>query len=190
MNEISYTIKSNKNKKYMEINKINENKIIIISDTHIGSALENIDYLHIVYEYALKNNIKTILHGGDLLQGTYTNVLKEVHENLDTYVGQKICYTGYVYRVSDLENTQFILARDMSLKNTSQTVIVGFLCNLQNASDFDTYSWVKITGTIEKGNYLGEIPCIGVEQIEKVEQPENCTVPEPNENFIQTSVIY
>ncbi len=58
----------------MEINKINENKIIIISDTHIGSILENIDYLNMVYEYALKNNIKTILHGGDLLQGTYKNV--------------------------------------------------------------------------------------------------------------------
>lgn len=125
-----------------------------------------------------------------LTDENYTNVLKQVHENLDTYIGQKICYTGYVYRVSDLEDTQFILARDMELKNTNQTVIVGFLCNVQNASDFDTYSWVKITGSIEKGNYLGEIPCIAIEQIEKVEQPENCTVPEPNENFIQTSVIY
>ena len=43
----------------------------------------------------------------------YTNVLKEVHENLDTYVGQKICYTGYVYRVADLPENQFVLARDM-----------------------------------------------------------------------------
>lgn len=69
-------------------------------------------------------------------------------------------------------------------------MIVGFLCNLSNASDFNTYSWVKITGTIEKGYYMGEIPCVKIEEIEKVEQPENCTVPEPNEHFIQTSVIY
>lgn len=78
----------------MEINKINENKIIIISDTHIGSALENIDYLHIVYEYALKNNIKTILHGGDLLQGTYTNVLKE-YQNMLNQINHLI--TDYPY---------------------------------------------------------------------------------------------
>lgn len=125
-----------------------------------------------------------------LTDENYTNVLKAVHENLDTYVGQKICYTGYVYRVSDLPNNQFILARDMLLENTNQTVIVGFLCNLANASDFDTYAWVKITGTIEKGDYFGEIPCLAIEQIEPVKQPDNCVVPAPNENFIQTSVIY
>ena len=43
----------------------------------------------------------------------YTNVLKSVYENLDTYIGQKISYIGYVYRVSDIEDNQFILARDM-----------------------------------------------------------------------------
>lgn len=48
-----------------------------------------------------------------LTDENYTNVLKEVHENLDTYLGQKICYTGYVYRVSDLQENQFVLARDM-----------------------------------------------------------------------------
>ncbi len=125
-----------------------------------------------------------------LTDENYTNILKEVHENLDTYVGQKICYTGYVYRVPDLENNQFILARDMKLDNSNQTVIVGFLCSLQNAADYPEYTWIKITGTIEKGNYLGEIPCVNISEIEKTEQPQNCIVPAPNEKFIQTSVIY
>ena len=120
----------------------------------------------------------------------YTNVLKEVHENLDTYIGQKICYTGYVYRVPDLEDNQFILARDMQIGDTNQTVVVGFLCSLQNAQEYETYSWVKITGTIEKGNYLGDIPCINIEEIEKTQMPENSIVNEPNENFIETAVIY
>lgn len=48
-----------------------------------------------------------------LTDENYTNILKQVHENLDTYLGQKICYTGYVYRVDDLPEDQFILARDM-----------------------------------------------------------------------------
>ena len=38
----------------------------------------------------------------------YTNVLKTVHENIDTYVGIKINFTGYVYRVADLTDTQFL----------------------------------------------------------------------------------
>lgn len=125
-----------------------------------------------------------------LTDENYTNILKEVHENLDTYIGQKICYSGYVYRVPEIEENQFILARDMQLKNTNQTVIVGFLCSLQNACDFDTYSWVKITGTIEKGYYFGDIPCININEIEKIEKPKNCIVAEPNEKFIETSVIY
>lgn len=125
-----------------------------------------------------------------LTDENYTNILKEVHENLDTYLGQKICYTGYIYRVADLTDNQFVLARDMQLENSNQTVIVGFLCDLPNAKDFDTYSWIKITGTIEKGYYFGDIPCIHITEIEKTNKPENCVVPAPNDNFIQTSVIY
>ncbi len=56
------------------ITPISEEKIIIISDTHIGSVYENMSYIKEVYEYALKHNIKTILHGGDLFQGPYKDV--------------------------------------------------------------------------------------------------------------------
>ena len=42
----------------------------------------------------------------------YTNILKTVHENISPYVGKKICFTGYVYRVLDLQDSQFVLARD------------------------------------------------------------------------------
>ena len=41
-----------------------------------------------------------------------------------------------------------------------------------------------------KGNYFGEIPCLNIEEIEKIQTPENCVVKPPKENFIQTSVIY
>ena len=125
-----------------------------------------------------------------LTDDNYTNVLKEVHENLDTYIGQKICYTGYVYRVPELQENEFVLARDMQFQNTNQTVIVGFLCAYDTAKDFEDYTWVKVTGSIEKGYYFGDIPRIKIEEIETVEKPENCTVAEPDENFIETSVIY
>ena len=34
-----------------------------------------------------------------LTSENYTNVLKEVHDDLDTYVGQKISFSGYIYRI-------------------------------------------------------------------------------------------
>ena len=81
----------------------------------------------------------------------YTNILKAVHENIDTYVGKKICFTGYVYRVLDLQDNQFVLARDMIVSSSSQSVVVGFLCECDTAKSFVDNSWVKVTGTIIKG---------------------------------------
>ena len=66
----------------------------------------------------------------NLTPENYTNILKEVHENLDTYIGQKISFTGYIYRVQDLEENQFILARDMIINSKNQTVVVRFFMRI------------------------------------------------------------
>lgn len=42
---------------------------LAIADTHIGHRKENLDYLYIMYDYAIENNIHLILHLGDLLEG-------------------------------------------------------------------------------------------------------------------------
>ena len=63
----------------------------------------------------------------ELTSENYTDILKEVHEDLETYIGQKISFTGYVYRVDDLEEDEFILARDMIINSKNQTVVVRFL---------------------------------------------------------------
>ena len=53
---------------------------VVISDTHIGSELENIRYLNRVYEYCIDNNIKKILHTGDLFQSTIRPVSKKMRD--------------------------------------------------------------------------------------------------------------
>lgn len=120
----------------------------------------------------------------------YTNVLKEVHEDLNTYIGQKISFTGYVYRVPDISENQFILARDMVINSRNQTVVVGFLCKYDNASSLENNSWINITGTIEKGHFYGDIPCIKIENLEIVNKPEDYLVYPPDENYVPTAVIY
>lgn len=119
----------------------------------------------------------------------YTNILKSVHDDLDTYIGQKISFSGYVYKVSDLKENEFVLARDMTI-NGAQTVIVGFLCSLDYAKEFENYTWINITGTIEKGDYNGEIPCIKITEIERIEKPENDLVNLPDDTYVPTAVIY
>ena len=119
----------------------------------------------------------------------YTNVLKSVHDNIDTYIDKKINFVGYVYRVSDLKDTQFVLARDMIISSNKQYVVVGFLCNYGNAKDFKDGTWVEITGKITKGDYHGDMPIIEVSELKIVDKPNEEYVYPPDESYIPTSEV-
>ena len=119
----------------------------------------------------------------------YTTILKTVHENIDAYVGLSIHFTGYVYRVIDLTENQFILARDMIISSDFQSVIVGFLCEYDNAKDFKDETWVEITGKITKGNYHGDMPIIKITEIKRANKPNEEFVYPPDESYIPTNGI-
>ena len=130
-----------------------------------------------------QNNVNTIS------TNNYTNVLKSVHDNIDDYVGVQINFTGYVYRVLDLKENQFVLARDMIISSDFQSVIVGFLCEYEKASDFKDNTWVEITGQIYKGNYHGDMPIVRVTEINEVDKPNDEYVYPPDETYIPTDGI-
>ena len=72
----------NISKKYLYDNlgpRIDTDKFLIISDTHLGSVDENLDYINDVYRFAKQNDIKHVLHGGDLLHSDYQGVRDELH---------------------------------------------------------------------------------------------------------------
>lgn len=120
----------------------------------------------------------------------YTNVLKSVYENLDNYVGQTICFKGYVYRNSDFKENEFVLARDMTTSRQNETLVVGFLCSYKASKNFTDGTWVELTGTIEKGNYHGEIPILKVIKISVTDEPEDTLVYPPDDTYVPTAVIY
>ncbi len=119
----------------------------------------------------------------------YTNILKTVHDNIDNYVGNEINFTGYVYRLIDFNDNQFVLARDMIISSDLQTVVVGFLCEYKNAKTFKDNSWVEITGEITKGDYHGDMPIVKVTEIKKIDNPHEELVYPPDESYIPTSGI-
>ena len=59
--------------------EIPDEQILIVSDTHIGSCKENLDYLREAYKVARERGIKTAVHGGDLIQSTFSNVDKKYY---------------------------------------------------------------------------------------------------------------
>lgn len=119
----------------------------------------------------------------------YTNVLKSVHENLSNYIGQKIEFEGYVYKVPDINTNQFILARDMIINSNLQTLVVGFLCEYKESVNLKEKTWIKITGEIQKGNYNGEIPIIKIISLEKINKPNDEYVYPPDSAYLQTSSL-
>lgn len=120
----------------------------------------------------------------------YTNILKAVHDDLDTYLGQTIKFVGYVYRVEDFSKDEFVLARDMVINNKNQTLVVGFLSNCKDADKFQDKTWVEVIGTIKKGDYHGEIPIIQVTKMTEVEKPSDEFVTPPDDFYIPTSSLY
>ena len=127
----------------------------------------------------------------EITSENYTNILQTVTDNIDSYIGCKIHFTGYVYRLIDFEENQFVLARDMLInKDTMQSLVVGFLCTYDNAFEFEDNTWVDITGTIQKGDYYGEIAEVKVTNICKCDEPENKYVQMPDDTYIPTSNMF
>lgn len=122
----------------------------------------------------------------------YTNILQAVHDNPESYIGMKITFTGYIYRLIDFKEEQFVIARDMFINESkTQSVVVGFLCQYKNADNFGDGEWVNITGTIEKGKYHNEeIPIVKVTDVQKAIEPENSFVNPPSNTYIPTSGIF
>lgn len=121
----------------------------------------------------------------------YTNVLQAVHDDVDSYVGCKLHFSGYVYKLLDFEPNQFVLARDMLVSDDkSQTLVVGFLCSYDKAMDFEEGTWVDLTGTITKEDFHGEIPVVKVDMLQEIDKPEYPYVFPPDRTYIPTGFLF
>lgn len=118
----------------------------------------------------------------------YTNILQAVHEDIDSYIGMKIKFTGYIYRLIDFKEKEFVLARDMFInEEKTQSVVVGFLSQYKDAKNLNDGDWVEVIGTIEKDKYhKEEIPIIKVMELKVVSKPEDSFVMPPDDTYIPT----
>ena len=108
----------------------------------------------------------------------YTTILRDSHQNISKYIGKKIVTSGYIFRASNFENNNFVIARDM-LENENEASIVGFLCEYNQANDFENNVWIEAHGTIALGDYYGPIPIIKIDTIKRITTPNNSLVYPP-----------
>ena len=141
--------------------------------------------------FTVKDSIKS-KEVTEINPDNYTNILEAVHNDLPSYIGMKINFTGYVYRVFDFNNSQFVLARDMFInEDKTQTVVVGFLTEYKDAEKLGDGTWLNLTGVIEEGKYHNEvIPVVKVLDFEEVPAPEDRFVFPPSNTYVPTSGIF
>ena len=78
---INYSLKAN-----LPSYTFNTNHIGIIADTHLGGMKENLHYLDLAYNYFIKNNIKTVIHCGDIIQGPIDPKRKSIEEQTNALI--------------------------------------------------------------------------------------------------------
>lgn len=128
----------------------------------------------------------------DITSQNYTNILKDSHEHIDKYIGKKIKFTGFVYRLYDFNPNQFVLGREMIISSDNQVVVVGFLC-INNCNDidiskFNNHSWVEVEGSITKGFYHGDLPVIEITCLKETSVPNDEFVYPPDDTYISTEL--
>lgn len=124
----------------------------------------------------------------------YTNILDDCYANLDNYIDQKIKFSGFVYRLYDFNQNQFVLGREMILEkqsnNQAKAVVVGFMCETKSSLSFSDNTWVEIEGTIAKGHYHSDIPIIKISSIKETSRPENDYVYPPDGGYTPTEYCF
>lgn len=100
--------------------------------------------------------------------------LETINDNIDENVGKQIQLEGFVYTLDDLDKNFFVCGRYTEHENT--TKVAGIICKKDDNISLVENEWIKVTGTITKGEYNGEIPVIKVEKIEKIVAPANTFV--------------
>ena len=128
-------------------------------------------------------NINTI----NMNSENFSKLLKDCHDSPYKYENKKIKMVGYVFRASDFEANQFVIARDM-LINENESRIIGFLCESNDSYKFKDNEWVCATGTITVGEYHGIMPIIKIKKLEPCKVPEQIWVFPPN-NFNLNKMI-
>lgn len=171
--------------------KINSSKVFKVFFTFLTLLLIFILVL-VTYKifYGAKHDQEACVPPSDIFNiqaKNYTNVLKVVHDDIDNYIGMKLNLTGYVYRMPDFKDNQFVLARNMIISSDFNYVVVGFLAECDDIKNFKDEAWVNVTGYITKGDYHGDIPVLNVTEIKPCNKPTDEYVYPPDESYIPTS---
>lgn len=103
----------------------------------------------------------------------YVQWLQELYENLEKYDGKRIEVIGFVLKDKEFNENQFVPARLIMACCAADAQPIGLLCTYGKSSELKKDAWVKVSGTISRGEFKNEVmPVIIADVVEKAEKPK------------------
>jgi putative membrane protein len=88
--------------------------------------------------------------------------------------GLPVKVSGFVYREPGMAANQFMVARFTLSCCVADALAIGLPVQVDNAAEFADGAWVEITGSLEAGQFTGELlPIIRPTTVEPIEAPAN-----------------
>ncbi len=112
------------NKPPMELSKLNNTKLCVVSDTHFGSIHQQLHLLNRVYQEAYDRGIDTVLHCGDIVDGNYPNRPENPRQQFLHGFDEQAAYVVDMYPYVEGMNTYYILGShdETHYKNGQATI--------------------------------------------------------------------
>ncbi|NLP45836.1 MAG: TIGR03943 family protein [Epulopiscium sp.] len=149
-----------------EYSEEGEYKEDIYIDEYLDSENKNIMELN-------RNELQLIDETIIMDNDNYVRWIQEIYENIEKYNAKKIQVSGFVFKEEQFEDNEFVSARMMMVCCAADMQPIGFLCRYDKAAELKVDTWIRVYGTITKGEFNGNvIPVIEADKVENTEKPE------------------
>ncbi|MDQ2087637.1 TIGR03943 family protein [Herbivorax sp. ANBcel31] len=146
--------------------------------THAGAGSGD-NEVEVNKEYSESTNSKQqniMLQDGKIIMDdqSFMYWYDELYINQRRYIGKEIEVVGFVFRMDDFNESEFVPARFIMTCCAADMQPGGFLCRYENASQFEDAEWVKVIGTVEQITFRDQpMPVIVAHSVEHTEKPDN-----------------
>jgi putative membrane protein len=141
----------------------------------VGPSGENIS----IFKNSESDNNKSSEDGLiEVNEKNYLKVVEDMGKNINNYKGKKIIISGFVFKKSNFNEDEFVVARALISCCAADSEFIGLMCKWEGSNKLKDDNWVKIEGIIDVTTYKDEdaesiIPAILVDKIEKIDKPKN-----------------
>lgn len=104
----------------------------------------------------------------------YTEVMSELNQFPNDYVGKTVSMTGFVFRSPGQSRNQFSLVRYVITCCTADALPYGILCESKSPEQYPDGTWLEVQGVVQTGqDDDGSVGMIQLASIKKITQPKH-----------------